>query len=114
MLSDKVGFISRQSADLLEQRSRMETTHSHLVRELEEKREQIRNLYAKLQLEKQVGTSWFELQKKLKLEWLPSLSCTNILAAILLESILILLLTSKIWYNLYRKFLSNFNYISTA
>jgi hypothetical protein len=36
----------------------METTHSHLVRELEEKRELILNLYAKLQLEKQVGTNW--------------------------------------------------------
>ncbi|KAF3329617.1 Autophagy-related protein 11 [Carex littledalei] len=55
VLSDKVGFISRQSADLLEQCSRMETTHSHLVRELEEKRELIRNLYAKLQLEKQAS-----------------------------------------------------------
>lgn len=58
VLSDKVGFISRQSTELLERCSQMEATHSHLVRELEENRERIRNLYAKLQLEKQVGTRW--------------------------------------------------------
>jgi autophagy-related protein 11 len=58
VLSDKVGFISRQSTDLLQRCSQMETTHSHLVRELEEKEELICNLYAKLQLEKQVGMRW--------------------------------------------------------
>ncbi|KAJ3679193.1 hypothetical protein LUZ60_017204 [Juncus effusus] len=55
VLSDKVGFMSHQSAELAERCSRMETAHGHLVRELEEKRDLIRNLYSKLQLEKQVS-----------------------------------------------------------
>ncbi|KAJ1703562.1 hypothetical protein LUZ63_003341 [Rhynchospora breviuscula] len=55
VLSDKVGFISRQSAELQERCSRTEATHSQLVRELEEKREMARNLYTKLQLEKQAS-----------------------------------------------------------
>lgn len=48
ILADKVGFLSRQSAELLER-------YSRIVRELEEKKESIKNLYSKLQLEKQAS-----------------------------------------------------------
>ncbi|KAL5207671.1 hypothetical protein ABZP36_032106 [Zizania latifolia] len=54
ILADKVGFLSRQSSELLERYSRIEAAHRTLGRELEEK-ESIKNLYSKLQLEKQAS-----------------------------------------------------------
>ncbi|KAG8058277.1 hypothetical protein GUJ93_ZPchr0002g22933 [Zizania palustris] len=55
ILADKVGFLSRQSSELLERYSRIEASHRALGRELEEK-ESIKNLYSKFQLEKQAST----------------------------------------------------------
>ncbi|KAG8069997.1 hypothetical protein GUJ93_ZPchr0006g45974 [Zizania palustris] len=55
ILADKVGFLSRQSSELLERYSRIEGAHRVLVRELEEKKDSMKNLYSKLQLEKQVS-----------------------------------------------------------
>ena len=54
ILADKVSFLSRQSDELMERYSRVEAAHGILVRELEEKKTLINNLYKKLQLEKQV------------------------------------------------------------
>ena len=54
ILADKVSFLSRQSEELVERYSRVEAAHGILVRELEEKKTLINNLYSKLQLEKQV------------------------------------------------------------
>ncbi|XP_047043781.1 autophagy-related protein 11-like [Lolium rigidum] len=55
ILADKVGFLSRQSDELVERYSRMEAAHGILVRELEEKKTLLNNLYNKLQLEKQAS-----------------------------------------------------------
>ncbi|XP_072962242.1 autophagy-related protein 11 [Typha angustifolia] len=55
ILADKVGFLSRQNVELLDRSSRMESAHAHLIRELEEKKELIKNLYTKHQLEKQAS-----------------------------------------------------------
>lgn len=55
ILADKVCFLSRQSSELLERYSRVEAAHGILVRELEEKKELISNLYSKVQLEKQAS-----------------------------------------------------------
>ncbi|XP_077238166.1 autophagy-related protein 11-like [Tasmannia lanceolata] len=55
VLADKVGFLSRQRADLLERCSKLETAHAHLAEELEEKKELVKTLYAKHQFEKQVS-----------------------------------------------------------
>lgn len=49
VLSDKVGLLSRHRSELLVRCSRAEAA-------LEEKTEQIKGLYTKLQLEKQVGS----------------------------------------------------------
>lgn len=54
ILAEKVGVLSRQSAELLDRCSRMDAAHGRLVRELEEKKELIKSLYSKHQLEKQV------------------------------------------------------------
>lgn len=55
ILADKVSFLSRQSDELVERYSRVEAAHGTLVRELEEKKTLINNLYSKLQLEKQAS-----------------------------------------------------------
>uniref|UniRef100_A0ACD5YI21 Uncharacterized protein n=1 Tax=Avena sativa TaxID=4498 RepID=A0ACD5YI21_AVESA len=55
ILADKVSYLSRQSDELLERYSRVEAAHGTLVRELEEKKTLINNLYSKLQLEKQAS-----------------------------------------------------------
>ncbi|CAM0946482.1 unnamed protein product [Alopecurus aequalis] len=55
ILADKVSFLSRQSDELMERYSRVEAAHGILVRELEEKKTLINNLYSKLQLEKQAS-----------------------------------------------------------
>uniref|UniRef100_J3LA68 Uncharacterized protein n=1 Tax=Oryza brachyantha TaxID=4533 RepID=J3LA68_ORYBR len=54
-LADKVGFLSRQSAELLERYSRIDAANRTYIRELEEKKESVKNLYSKLQLEKQAS-----------------------------------------------------------
>lgn len=48
VLAEKVSILSRHQ-------QQTEAAHGHLVRELEEKKELIKSLYTKLQLEKQVG-----------------------------------------------------------
>ncbi|MQL92834.1 hypothetical protein Taro_025474 [Colocasia esculenta] len=55
VLADKVSFLSRQRTDLLDRCSRLEATSGHLSKELEEKKEFVKSLYTKLQLEKQVN-----------------------------------------------------------
>ncbi|OVA10093.1 Autophagy-related protein 11 [Macleaya cordata] len=55
ILADKVGFLSRHRAELLERCSRAEAAHGHLTKELEEKKELVKSLYAKHQLEKQAN-----------------------------------------------------------
>ncbi|XP_010278198.1 PREDICTED: autophagy-related protein 11-like [Nelumbo nucifera] len=55
ILADKVGILSRHRTELLERCSRDEASHGHLVKELEEKKELIKKLYTKNQLEKQAS-----------------------------------------------------------
>ncbi|KAL5699046.1 hypothetical protein ACHQM5_030000 [Ranunculus cassubicifolius] len=55
VLSEKVGFLTRQRAEFLEKSTNAEVTHQHLKKELEEKKELVKNLYAKHQLEKQAN-----------------------------------------------------------
>ncbi|KAF6176528.1 hypothetical protein GIB67_007911 [Kingdonia uniflora] len=55
VLVEKVGFLSRHRAELLDKCSRAEATHGHLMKELEEKKELVKNLYTKHQLEKQAS-----------------------------------------------------------
>ncbi|MCL7046163.1 hypothetical protein MKW94_017639, partial [Papaver nudicaule] len=53
VLADKVSFLSRHRAELMERCSRAEAAHGHLTKELEEKKELVKSLYSKHQLEKQ-------------------------------------------------------------
>ncbi|KAF8407277.1 hypothetical protein HHK36_006404 [Tetracentron sinense] len=55
VLAEKVGFLSRHRAELLDRCSRAEVAHGHLTKELEEKEELVKSLYAKHQLEKQAN-----------------------------------------------------------
>ncbi|CAA6662251.1 unnamed protein product [Spirodela intermedia] len=55
VLADKVNFLSRQRTELLDRCSVLEATDGKLSKEVEEKKEQIKNLYAKLRLEKQAS-----------------------------------------------------------
>lgn len=55
VLADKVGILSRHRTELLDRCSRAEAAHNQLMKELEEKKELVKNLYAKHQLEKQVN-----------------------------------------------------------
>ncbi|KAL6629069.1 hypothetical protein ACP70R_028834 [Stipagrostis hirtigluma subsp. patula] len=55
ILADKVMLLSRQSAELVERYSSVQATHGALVKDLEEKKELIKTLYSKLQLEKQAS-----------------------------------------------------------
>ncbi|KAJ4953141.1 hypothetical protein NE237_029973 [Protea cynaroides] len=55
VLADKVGFLSRNRGELLDRCSRAEVAHGHLTKELEEKKELVKSLYAKHQLEKQAN-----------------------------------------------------------
>ncbi|KAK1323067.1 hypothetical protein QJS10_CPA02g01371 [Acorus calamus] len=55
VLADKVSFLSRHRAELLERCSRSEAAQAHLMKELEEKKEMVKNLYTKHQLEKQAN-----------------------------------------------------------
>ncbi|AQK60251.1 Putative autophagy domain family protein [Zea mays] len=54
ILADKVYLLTRQSAELLERYSAMQAVHGGITKELDEKKELIKNLYNKLQQEKQV------------------------------------------------------------
>ncbi|XP_062223904.1 autophagy-related protein 11-like [Phragmites australis] len=55
VLADKVTLLSRQSAELLERYLRVEAAHKNLAKEMEEMKELVKNVYSKLQLEKQVS-----------------------------------------------------------
>jgi len=54
ILADKVYLLTRQSAELQERYSAMQAVHGGITKGLDEKKELIKNLYNKLQLEKQV------------------------------------------------------------
>ena len=54
ILADKVYLLTRQSAELLERYLAMQAVHGGITKELDEKKELIKNLYNKLQQEKQV------------------------------------------------------------
>jgi hypothetical protein len=54
ILADKVTFLTRQSAELLDRYSAVQAAHGAIAKDLDEKKELIKNLYNKLQLEKQV------------------------------------------------------------
>ncbi|XP_068649344.1 autophagy-related protein 11 [Aristolochia californica] len=55
VLAEKVSFLSRQREELLERCSRAEAAQALLTKELEEKKELVKSLYAKHQLEKQAN-----------------------------------------------------------
>jgi len=54
ILAEKVAFLTRQSAEMLERYSTVQAAHGAIAKDLDEKKELIKNLYNKLQLEKQV------------------------------------------------------------
>ncbi|RVW21874.1 Autophagy-related protein 11 [Vitis vinifera] len=56
-LADKVGILSRQRAELLDRSSKFEAGNKQLMKELEEKKELVKTLYTKHQLDKQVNYS---------------------------------------------------------
>ncbi|XP_043695460.1 autophagy-related protein 11-like isoform X2 [Telopea speciosissima] len=55
VLADKVGFLSRHRAELLDRCSTAEVAHGRLTKELDEKKELVKSLFAKHQLEKQTN-----------------------------------------------------------
>ncbi|KAH9621697.1 hypothetical protein KSS87_014056 [Heliosperma pusillum] len=55
VLADKVGILARQRAELLDRYSKSEAANKQLTKELEERKELVKTLYAKHQLEKQVN-----------------------------------------------------------
>jgi hypothetical protein len=54
VLADKVGFLSTHREELHDKYTRMDAANKQLRKELEEKRDQVKTYYNKLQLEKQV------------------------------------------------------------
>ncbi|CBI36572.3 unnamed protein product, partial [Vitis vinifera] len=54
-LADKVGILSRQRAELLDRSSKFEAGNKQLMKELEEKKELVKTLYTKHQLDKQAN-----------------------------------------------------------
>lgn len=56
ILAEKVTFLTRQSAELLDRYSAVQAAHGAIAKDLDDKKELIKNLYNKLQLEKQVCT----------------------------------------------------------
>lgn len=54
VLADKVGFMSRHREELLDKYPKIEAANEQLRKELEEKKELVKTLYTKHQLEKQV------------------------------------------------------------
>uniref|UniRef100_A0A0A9CUS9 Autophagy-related protein 11 C-terminal domain-containing protein n=1 Tax=Arundo donax TaxID=35708 RepID=A0A0A9CUS9_ARUDO len=55
VLAERVTILSRQSAELLERYSTVQAAHGAVMKDLEEKKELIKNLCSKLQLEKQAS-----------------------------------------------------------
>ncbi|KAK9705744.1 hypothetical protein RND81_07G078800 [Saponaria officinalis] len=55
VLADKVGVLARQRAELLDRYTKAEAANKQLTKELEEKKEVVKTLYTKHQLEKQVN-----------------------------------------------------------
>ena len=54
-LADKVGILSRQRAELFDRSSKFEAGNKLLMKELEEKKELVKTLYTKHQIDKQVN-----------------------------------------------------------
>jgi len=54
VLADKVGFLSTHREEFHDKYTRMDAANEQLRKELEEKRDQVKTYYNKLQLEKQV------------------------------------------------------------
>ncbi|XP_071742165.1 autophagy-related protein 11 isoform X2 [Rutidosis leptorrhynchoides] len=54
VLAEKVGVLTRQRSELIDRYTKAETSHEHLTKELEEKKELVNTLYTKLQSEKQI------------------------------------------------------------
>ncbi|GAV77704.1 ATG11 domain-containing protein [Cephalotus follicularis] len=55
VLADKVGFLAKQREELLDKYSKVEAGHEQFRKELEEKKELVKTLYTKHQLEKQAN-----------------------------------------------------------
>ncbi|CAK9172054.1 unnamed protein product [Ilex paraguariensis] len=55
VLADKVGVLSRQRAELLDRYPKVEAANEQITKELEEKKELVKSLYIKHQLEKQAN-----------------------------------------------------------
>ncbi|KAJ7955679.1 Autophagy-related protein 11 [Quillaja saponaria] len=55
VLADRVGFLSRHREELLDKYPKMEAVNEQLRKELEEKKEMVKTLYTKHQLEKQAN-----------------------------------------------------------
>ncbi|WVZ77632.1 hypothetical protein U9M48_025478 [Paspalum notatum var. saurae] len=55
ILADKVTMLTRQSAELVERYLAMQAAHGAISKDLDEKKELIKNIYSKLQLEKQAS-----------------------------------------------------------
>lgn len=55
VLADKVSFLSRHREELLGKCPKFEAANEHLKKELEDKKELVKTLYTKHQLEKQVN-----------------------------------------------------------
>lgn len=58
VLADRVGFLSRHREELLDKYRKAEVANEQLRKEMEEKKELVKTLYTKHQLEKQV--TYFE------------------------------------------------------
>lgn len=56
VLADRVAFLSRHRDELLEKYSKVEIANEQLRKELDEKKELVKTLYTKHQLEKQVNS----------------------------------------------------------
>lgn len=54
MLAEKVGVLTSQRAELIERYKKTEASHEQRTKELEEQKDLVNTLYAKLQSEKQV------------------------------------------------------------
>ena len=54
ILAEKVAFLTQQSGEMLDRYSAVQAAHGAIAKDLDEKKEQIKNLYNRLQHEKQV------------------------------------------------------------
>jgi len=55
ILAEKVAFLTRQSGEMLDRYSAVQAAHGAIAKDLDEKKEQIKNLYNRLQHEKQAS-----------------------------------------------------------